>query len=261
MEPAPSHDVPMLPTELPAPRPVSLLETDNPAAVINLVPPSLKTAIEDAFFELEHLFHCDERELFMELKRNNRMPSATDNRVRLKFWVEYDRVCSLAGGRMNMQNVIAGVCSQELWHKYLKNPYKVAWLMCVPTGYLIKAEEALEFGLEQLRDVLSISHVLSGDRVDHKLINTKLKIVQMLDLRVKGAPVQRSVHAHVSGAEAKGIIAQGAGETEESLMRQLKQLEAANRRAANLPQVKDVEAEVSQPPTAAGDSVLVKESE
>ena len=54
-----------------------------------------------------------------------------------------------------MMRVIAGICTYEYFHRrYMKTPSKVAWLLCPPTGYVVKTNEALEFGLEQLQDIL-----------------------------------------------------------------------------------------------------------
>jgi hypothetical protein len=109
----------------------------------------------------------------------------------------------------------------------------MAWLLTVPTGYIIKAEESLEFGLEQLRDILEVPH-MRGMVVDTKLGELKLKIVAMLDTRVKGAPITKTMNLHANvSTEAVQKIATAS--TEADLMRQLKELERMNRKAQNLP--------------------------
>lgn len=220
---------------------ISLLDDSNPRAVVNLVPNSVKEAIGDHSFEKPDLFGRDESELYKLLRENNKSPTPTDNRLRIKFWDEYDRCQASGTARMVMANVTAGVCSKEFFYKnYLMRAEKVAWLMCPPTGYMTKATEALEFGIEQLRDILEQPHVNLG-RVDTKLGELKTKIVMMLDTRVKGAPMQRSMNLNVNTSD-KAVAHAATASSEEELMRQLKELDRRNRQAQNIPV--PVEAEI-----------------
>lgn len=221
---------------------VSTTDRSNPRSAVSLAPTQVGNAIEDAAHERPELFLLDERDLYKKLREENAQPSPTDNRLRLKFWMEYDRVQSLGLNAMGVMNFLSGVCSKEYFYKtYLHKPQKVAWMMCPPTGYLLKAEEALEFGIEQLRDILDQPHVVNG-KVDTKLGELKAKITAMLDTRVKGAPVQRNLNVNVSeAAVAKVAQAQSA----EDLMRELRDLEKRNRQAQNLPSPGKPDIEVS----------------
>lgn len=232
------HPVPM--DQLPAAQShvhtqeISLFDKTDSRSVVCLVPERIAQAIEDAAFEHPEFFDKDERDLYKHLRSQEMTPSPTDNRLRLRFWDEYDRVQGTEKKAMNMANVLAGICSKELFYgTYLKRSNKVAWLMCPPAGYMIKAEEALEFGLEQLRDILEQPHV-QFNKVDTKLGELKAKIVMMLDTRVKGAVLQKSMNLHVSATHAQVQKAATAA-TAEELMEQLKVLEAQNRKAQNLP--------------------------
>lgn len=213
---------------------ISIFEKDNARAVVNLVPSVVKDSIEQWAFERDELFGLDEKDLYTKLKADNKQPSPTDNRLRLKFWNEYDRVQAQDLKMMNMVNVLSGICSREMFYShYLKSPQKVAWLLTPPAGYMVKAEEALEFGLEQLRDLLDQPHVVNG-KVDTKLGELKTKIVMMLDTRVKGAVIQKSMNLNLNTSNEKVMQAATAA-TAEDLMRQLKDLERKNRRAQNIP--------------------------
>lgn len=213
----------------------STLDLSNPRSVVNLVPERVSRAIQDAASTNPEIFNIDEKDLYKLLKDSNHQPSPTDNRLRLKFWMEYERVQERSEKQMNISNVTAGVCSRELFYdRYLANPHKVAWLLTPPTGYAVKAEEALEFGIEQLRDILDLPHVVGG-RVDTKLGELKAKIVAMLDIRVKGAIVQRSMNLNVNTSNEQVAKAATAA-TSADLMRQLKELEKQNQRAKNVPE-------------------------
>lgn len=231
-----------MPSALPAQvREICVLDESDPEAIVNLVTDKVKEAIIKHSFEKPELFDKGEHELIKFLRTSNTQPSPLDNRLRLKFWTEYDRVMGQGLRSMSMANVLSGLCSKELFYgKYLQRPEKVAWLLCPPTGYMAKAEEALEFGLEQLRDILALDHVLPSGKVDTKLGELKAKIVAMLDARVKGAVVQRSMNVNVNTSnEAVAKAAQAA--SMEDLERQLKELRRRDRASRN---VVEVQAEV-----------------
>lgn len=238
----------LAPSTPPQTHEISTTDESNPRAVVNLVPSGLSQGIKDALFQHPELFDKDERALWMQLRQQNAQPTPTDNRLRLKFWMEYDRVQHHGDNRMNMTNVYAGVCSKEYFTKhYATKATKVSWLMCPPTGYLIKAEEALEFGIEQLRDILEQPHSITiggTTKVDTKLGELKAKIVMMLDTRLKGAPVQRNMNLNVSTSDAQ-VARVAAAATAEDLMKELKELERRNKAAQNLPSPGKPDIEVS----------------
>lgn len=199
------------------PQAVVMYDESNPRSLINLIPRRTRELIQEALFEEAALFEMDEQELYKHLKSP---PSpeqaalsitATDNRLRLKFWMEYDYCQGVQSKEIDMMRVIAGICTYEYFNRrYLTNPRKVAWMLCPPTSYQFKANEALEFALEQLRDILAIPHQGPGigGKMDTKLGELKLKIAQMLDIRVKGAPVQRVIKANLSGKDAANAVHQ-----------------------------------------------------
>lgn len=209
-----------------------------------MVPTAIATALEEHMFTNPEYFDLDERELWRKLRDDSKTPTPTDNRLRLKFWVEYDRAMA-HGGRFTIGNVLASLCTGEYFYKkYLSHPGKVAWLVTPPAGYLVKAEEALEFGLEQLRDLLDQPHVSFG-KVDTKLGELKAKIVMMLDARVKGAVVQRSMNMNIN-TSTNTVNKELTGASMEELEKRLKELDARERRARNVPTT--VEGEVSGKP-------------
>ncbi len=238
------------PVELPHPtQAIAISDKSNPLSVINLVPAVVAQAIDDALFTNPELFDLDEHRLAQKLRKDAAPPTPADHRVRMKFWNEYDRAMARGETKLVMVNVLAGVCTQDMFYKfYLKQPQKVAWLMCPPTGYMIKAEEALEFGMGQLRDVLEQPHVING-KVDTRLANLKAKIVQMLEARVLGAVVQKTMNLNVSSKQVDTATAE---DTMESLQRQLKELDRRNRQAQNIPLPpgeREVTSEVEVDPT------------
>lgn len=177
---------------------VSIWDHENPRSLVNIVPDKVGQAMREAVAKTPDYFSLDEDKLYKLLRRENASPGPTDNRIRLKFWMEYDYAQSQGKRVMDITRIIAGVCSWEYFYAhYLKSPSRVAWMTCMPTGYLIKAEEALEFGLEQMRDLLGQPHEVNG-RVDTKLGELKVKIYNMLDQRLRGAVVQKTMSLNVN---------------------------------------------------------------
>jgi hypothetical protein len=187
-----------------------------------------------ALRERPDLFGLDERELSSKLRSENRGISATDNRLRLKFWDEYERAHREDVG-MTMYQVFGGICTAEFFYdSYGKRPEKIAWLLCPPTSYMVKMEEALAFGLEQLRDMLELPNTDSKGRLNLKLMELKAKIVEMVDRRVKGAVVQRveqkNMNLHISTTESQ-VHKMGMSSSMDSINKRIKELEKKDRQA------------------------------
>lgn len=216
-----------------------LWNPENPRSVVNMVPDSLRNKFDDAYKKHPDLFGLDEKSLHKKLRSNEETPSPTDNRIRLKFWYEYD-TAQVANRKMNMSAVLAGVCSRQFFEDhYVKHPGKVAWLLTPPASYGTIAEEALAFGMEQLRDMLEIPHVDSHGKPNTKMMEIKAKIVMMLDLRVKGGITQRieqknlGLTIHTTDKAIANLAQQG---SMEQIDKRIKELEARERKALNMPQ-------------------------
>ncbi len=216
-----------LPTERPDAG-AATFDKSDPNSIISLLPKVVSQTIQDSVLKESALFELDEKTLYRTLRRENKTPTPTDNRLRLKFWVEYDRAREAGVRHMNMNNVWSGICHKEFFYNvYLKHPEKVAWMVCIPTTYAVKMEEALNFGIDQLREVLDM------ETVDAKLIALKVKIVEMLDMRLNGAYTQRieqkSMNVHV-GVGNKAVSNAIANLSMDDLEQRIKDLEADERR-------------------------------
>lgn len=215
-----------------------LWEEQNPRSLINLVTPAIRRKLEEARFEKPDLFdEPDEATLLKKLMDMTYRINATDNRIRVRFWMEYDYCHQWHTKGVDFNRVIAGIMTMENFQsRYLEVPGKVAWMLQPPTGYMVKANEALEYSLAQLRDVLESPHSLPGGRVDIKLAELKLKIAMWLDARVKGGIVQKTMnlHAHTDNPAVARAVTQGAMQPSmEQLNERLKALQAEQERLQN----------------------------
>jgi hypothetical protein len=168
-------------------QPVDLFTRTNERSLINLLPPEMQQLVWKAAKDREDLFKLDER----ELKKIAR-PTPTDNRLRLAFWTEYNRVQEQGEKRMFMVNVYAGICThQNFYGRYLAYEHNVAWLLTPPSNYVAALNEMLVVGQDNLRQVLEVSPVDAQGEVNLKLAELQLKIYLAVELRTKGAVAQR----------------------------------------------------------------------
>lgn len=215
---------------------IDLWDRMNDNSIINKVPPALQNHFLEASKKRPDLFGMDERDLFKKLRAEELTPSPTDNRLRIQFWLEYDRSMTTMK-RMEIMNVTAGVCSNQYFReRFLHRPEKVAWLLACPVSYTRKIEEALDFGLDRLRDMLELSVTDAQGKLNLKLMELQAKIVALLDQRVKGSVVQRieqkNMNLNVTTSD-KSVAEALTGSTMEKLDRKLKELEARERKALN----------------------------
>lgn len=118
-------------------------------------------------------------------------PSVAENRYRYQFWLEYEN--SVRDERMmRMVNVYYFVGSETAFTKLvLGDARRLAWIICRPAGYESTAREMLQYGLSRLREVLDKDPFEDPNKPNMKLLELQLKITQMMDLRMHGAPTQK----------------------------------------------------------------------
>src|SRR4051812_4816371 len=91
--------------------PVDLWDPENTRSVINIVPATLGSAMLMASRDHGELFVLDERDLKRKVS-----PTPTDNRLRLAFWMEYDRA-QAQGGKMEMTRIYTGICTRAYFEE------------------------------------------------------------------------------------------------------------------------------------------------
>lgn len=219
-------------------------DEEHPRSLINLVSERVKEEMKKGVVGHPDFFDRDERDLLLLLKRNALGPSPMDNRIRLKFWMEYDYCQHYQKEAIDLARVTSGICSFEYFYrKYITCVSKLSWMLCPPTGYVVKSEEALEFGLDQLREILELPLVDANGKVNASLANIKVRITEMLDNRVKGAVVQKNIsynmHALSNGDDRKlGVEAREIGlisedKTYDKLLKRLSDLRGIERGLEN----------------------------
>ena len=191
-------NIPLIPTD------ASPYDEDNPYSLINLVSPMLRKAIEN--LPIRH-FRYNEKEL-----RRSAKPSPEICRLRISFWDEY-LLAIEQQRKMEVINVVKGVCSVPFFYDVLvRDPNILAYIVVAPADYQLAMREMLELGWSRMREVLEMDLELE-EPYNAKVFNeetgktetvTKFRkvpnialigqmraLVQMLDMRIKGAVIQR----------------------------------------------------------------------
>lgn len=204
-----------------------LWDEDNPRSLINIVPNSLKTALLGMDPDLRYM---SESELHKRCA-----PESIDGRLRLNFWDEYN----LAQDRnrmMRIQNIVRNVSSMEYWkERVLGDKLKLAYICIPPKDYLIYTRQLHDLGMSKLEEILQLPIQDKKGNPNTRLIGEIIKIVQMLDLRVKGAILQKtqiyqkSLNLNVDAGHGKfvgpGDIANGQLESMEDIEKRLTEIQ------------------------------------
>lgn len=164
----------------------SIFDEENPLSVINLVPPMMQEAIRKIPDQVTYLTHATEAQIRKEVK-----PTERDERLRLAFWDEYNYASSV-GTQMRINHIIKGCVAVEHFYEiYLKTPKKLAWIITPPKFYSQGMKYILHLGLDRLTEIMQASVVDENGKLDVRAASVILKTFQLVDLRVKGAIMQK----------------------------------------------------------------------
>ena len=191
------------------PETIIIWDKSEPRAVINMVPPRMADMMTDLFKEDEEIFTLTEAALFQKLSQKRMRPTASDNRLRLNFWLAYDECIMTNRDHITLDMICGNMCSTEFFTRnYLIKPEKLAWLLVPPVNYGMKLVEAVDSGLDQMRGILDLEHIdYETGKIDHKLLAIKVTIFKLLDDRTHGAAVQKvekKSSVHISTNAVRG---------------------------------------------------------
>lgn len=168
-------------------------DDSDPNSLINMVPDVLKRAIQEVpvmYYEMaedELSLHC-----FGEDEKNRpKQPDSTSERLRIAFWDEYDRA-SRYRERMEIRRICQGTCSEVYFvRKFIQDVQKLAYILHPPISYQINLKDLHELSLRGMRQILSMPIKDDKDRPNTRLMDIQFKIHQHVDMRLKGAIIQR----------------------------------------------------------------------
>jgi hypothetical protein len=201
----------------------SIMDYENPLALINLVSEDVRAAIEKIPASMLKL---DEDEYVEKLGE----PKVTVYQLRHQFWNEFDRACDTRS-MMSMVNIYTACCSRTYWHAVIADPKALAFIMIPPAAYFAMTEELLARGLRRIRDILSLPIRRPNGDVDSRAGELILKSVMFLDMRIKGGFTHRTEQLSFNVNENRNAPADGkglqvAGNPAKALDVQIEELEA-----------------------------------
>lgn len=132
------------------------------------------------------LLSMNEYQLVKELRRVNRPPCALDYKLRVKFWVEFERVQVEVPkmAKMNMLNILGLDYAKESFYRfYITDPYKLAFLLCPPTDYNKLIDIVLNVSTQKLLEVLDSPCQFPGGVIDPAVVKKFMEINETMHRR------------------------------------------------------------------------------
>jgi hypothetical protein len=166
-------------------------------SAISMLPKEEQFIIETHANRNPELFASSERSLLTKMREVGFDVSSTENLLRNRFWLEYDHATTGGFGEIRLAEVIRGVCSFKFFREtFLSNQFMVAYLMLPPINFKTKQEETLIFALDKLRSILDMPITKVNGDVDMSMVKAQMGVYQILERRVQGEVVQKTMNAH-----------------------------------------------------------------
>lgn len=155
------------------PRPydrLSIKDIENPFSVINIVPEWLAELIKgipDSTFKMAH------KSLVTQAR-----PSKAEERLRLSFWSEYDRVIHRDQPEINLANVFGGVYEEQAFKDLVsESKFKLAYMLSPPPSLNLVLDEVIHTGYDQMKKIMDEPLVDENGKFNIKLAELKNKIL------------------------------------------------------------------------------------
>lgn len=167
---------------------------DTPTSITVKAPLALANILKKNALQCREYWHLvDDEDLLLEtlLKDKKFSPSITEKRLRIAFWQEYEN--SLTSRKlMEPHKVHSLVCSITSFYSILSTGnYRVLYLLSKPLAYETCVKETLLHGLKRVREILDMDHYNKKGEINTKMLELKLRVTAMMDMRLNGAPTQK----------------------------------------------------------------------
>ena len=206
---------------------IALMMEENDTTIFDILPKPIREAyakVPDSIKAMDNGDLVREINLVVEEKSNNThnrlIARQRDTQIKHSLWHEYDRAME-DKRKMKLRNIIHGVVTEPSFVLILKNKLRLEWIMRPPTNYWNQQRVLLDkstIGLEEILDQPVVTKVcrchyrcscnsfkkikdhipcacekgcICPPRVDVKLAGIKQKLHEMIEMRVKGAIIQR----------------------------------------------------------------------
>lgn len=172
-----------------------LVDRTNLRSLVNLLPEPFARQIENLWASEEGLLGLNEISLLKELKRRDKAPSALEYKIRVKFWLEFDRVQTECPKPepMRMENITGNDFPKESFYRfYLTDPLRLAFLLSPVGEYAAMLDFVLTQSLGKL--AIFIETLEPGNDPDRDYINLGrlIRIHEMLSGKGKPTRMRRT---------------------------------------------------------------------
>lgn len=179
-----------------------LLDDKNPRSIACLMPEAFAKQMAKlwASDDASQLLGLSEPALLKELARRDKSPAPIDHKLRVKFWIEYERVQADVPrmAKMNMLNILGLDFPKESFYRfYITDPCKLAFLLCTPTDYSKMIDAILMVSMSKILEVLESPGVFPNGVMDTSIVKKFMEINETmhrrkLQLEFRGGKPQRS---------------------------------------------------------------------
>lgn len=161
-------------------------DTGNPRSLCNLVPKKVREAILNPELPRKYL-EMPEATMMLHLEKHL---EARDYRLRLAFWDEYNAAVQ-EDRLMRVDQFVVRITNIAYFYRvFVPNKYKIIFLLNPPANYKITMRELLNFSLNKMREIVSLSLLDKKGQPNVHLIREMIKIFALADARVQGAVKQ-----------------------------------------------------------------------
>jgi hypothetical protein len=133
-----------------------------------------------------------EEEIVQKTWPEHNAPDSVCEKLRIALWDEYDRCFRFKIAAMDFERCLRGICTMGYFRaRVLADPGRIVFLCTPPPLYENEVRRLHQKGLSQLQQILDLPLLLPDGSPDAKIADVKRRIYESLDLRLKGAIVQR----------------------------------------------------------------------
>jgi hypothetical protein len=134
-------------------------------------------------------------------------PGDFEDQIRTAFWEEYERMSLLGSKKMMMTNIYDKICSREFFYAYfLERNDAIAWMLRPTHNYDIRASSLLDLGYRRLSQAMRMPIKDEKGNLIKNNMDIIMRAVQMLDIRIKGMPMQKIQQTSVNLSYKQGVM-------------------------------------------------------
>ena len=166
--------------------------TTDPVKLLPYAPDVIKDALKEHYKTDPAIYEIEEYKLEKYLGKIEQNINDRDDALRARFWYCHDKAAYL-GKKMSVHDLCAGIMHPQIFYaQYVKNRFKMAWVVCKPSELKIQDVALLTLGKRKMSEYLRMdAKDPVTNKIDYKLVGIQMAIYRNLENRVFGLPTQK----------------------------------------------------------------------